>query len=81
MNVRVRLFALVREAVGTREETVEIAAGTTVGELWQQYVARAARLANLQVAFAVNHTYVSGDHPLHEGDTVAFIPPVSGGMP
>jgi molybdopterin synthase catalytic subunit len=28
---------------------------------------------------AVNHTYVQPDFELHDGDEVAFIPPVSGG--
>jgi molybdopterin converting factor small subunit len=28
---------------------------------------------------AVNHTYVTPDAALHDGDEVALIPPVSGG--
>jgi len=28
---------------------------------------------------SVNAEYVSPDHPLRDGDEVAFIPPVSGG--
>jgi molybdopterin converting factor small subunit len=30
---------------------------------------------------AVNHRYVSPETVLHEGDEVAFIPPVGGGEP
>ena len=29
--------------------------------------------------FAVNQTYVDGDHPLEHSDEVAFIPPLGGG--
>jgi molybdopterin converting factor small subunit len=33
----------------------------------------------LPVMFAVNQQYVTADHPLVEGDEVAFIPPLGGG--
>ena len=29
--------------------------------------------------YAVNEEYVSGDHMIADGDTVAFLPPISGG--
>ena len=31
------------------------------------------------IMIAVNAEYVTGDHPIQEGDEIAFIPPVSGG--
>jgi len=30
-------------------------------------------------SFAVNRLYVDKDHPLHDNDELALIPPVSGG--
>ena len=79
MNVRVRFFAAYREWVGTREETVEVAAGMTVAALWQRYVAQYPQMASVPPVFAVNHAYAPGHRPLADGDEVAFIPPVSGG--
>jgi molybdopterin converting factor small subunit len=29
--------------------------------------------------FALNESYVPADTPVHDGDRIAFIPPVSGG--
>jgi len=79
LKVRVRLFASYRELVGAGEETVEVAAGTTVAALWQRYVAQHPQMASVPPAFAVNHAYAPGHRPLADGDEVAFIPPVSGG--
>jgi molybdopterin converting factor subunit 1 len=79
MTLNVKLFASVREAVGSRAETVEMSDGTTVGGLWQSYVSRYPKLANLSVAYAVNHEYAGAECLLKDGDEVAFIPPVSGG--
>ncbi len=79
MKVTVKFFASVREITGTRAETVDVAAGTTVAVLWQTYVARYPRIANMGLAFAVNHEYSNADRVLKDGDELALIPPVSGG--
>ncbi len=34
---------------------------------------------NPQTLISVNHTLVDWDHPLQDGDEVAFLPPVTGG--
>jgi len=79
MTLNVKLFASVREAVGSRTETVEMTEGTTVGSLWQSYVSRYPRLGRVSVAYAVNHEYAGAERELKDGDEIAFIPPVSGG--
>ena len=81
MKVRVRLFASYREVTGQREMGVELPAEATVGELLEQLVAQYPALE--QVArvsrCVINQEYVASATPLHEGDEVVFIPPVSGG--
>ncbi len=81
MKVTVRFFALYRELVGVRETVVELAEGSTALELWQRFADGHPQLAaNLpHTRFAVNGEYSSAEVRLHEGDEVAFIPPVSGG--
>ncbi|MBI5166825.1 MAG: molybdopterin converting factor subunit 1 [candidate division NC10 bacterium] len=82
MKVRALYFSLGREAVGRRELVVEIPSGGTVAELWRSLVEEHPQLRNLSssLMFAVNQEYVNPETPLKEGDEVAFIPPVSGGI-
>jgi molybdopterin converting factor subunit 1 len=79
MRITVKFFASVREVIGTRAQQIEVAEGGTVGALWQSYVEKYPRLANLGLAYAVNHEYSGLERVLNDGDEVAFIPPVSGG--
>ena len=81
MLVRVRLFAMQREAAGTKELRVEIADGATVDDAWAAAVATVPALAPGRDAlrFAVNGAYAEPATCLADGDEVAAIPPVSGG--
>lgn len=78
-QVKVKFFAIFRETTGLREDRAEIAPGTTVEQLWQQYAARFPRLPKLRAAYAINQRLVKADQVLNDGDEVAFLPPVSGG--
>jgi molybdopterin converting factor subunit 1 len=81
VNVRIRLFASFREAVGGGTLDWNAPEGATVAEvvaaLRETYpgLGPAAEKALL----AVNQEYVGGDLELHDGDELALIPPVSGG--
>lgn len=81
--VRVRLFAMQREAAGTREVALELPAGATVDDAWEALAARVPALApgRPTVRFAVNGAYADPDTALADGDEIACIPPVSGGSP
>ncbi len=82
MRTRVLLFAALREAAGTRELQLELPAGASVQRLKDEVAAAHPVLARLLVnaAVALNEEYVPGDRSIHDGDTVALIPPVSGGQ-
>ena len=81
MQVRVRLFASLREAVGRDRLDLNLPEGASVEEAWlsltSQHPSLEARRASL--AAAVNRTYAAFDAALRDGDEVVFIPPVSGG--
>jgi len=81
MKARVKFFAALREMIGTRELSLEVTDGQTVGDLFRELCARFPRLADYDSAllFSVNAEYVTTDYALRDGDEVAFIPPVSGG--
>ncbi len=81
MHIRVRLFAMQREAAGIRELAVEVADGATVVDAWDAAVALVPKLAPGRdtLRFAVNGAYAPVTTALGDGDEVAAIPPVSGG--
>jgi molybdopterin converting factor subunit 1 len=81
MKVRVKFFAILRERVGTAEATKELAAGSTVADLWQVLLKDYPRLdvAGIRLLYAVNQSYVSPEYKLSDQDEVVFVPPVSGG--
>ena len=78
MTVRLRLFAMLREKLGSELER-EAAAGATVAAVWRALVREHPELAKVQVRFAVDEAYVPPGHRLEDGDEVAVFPPVSGG--
>lgn len=77
--VKVLFFAQIQEEVGAKELDFD-AAGKTVQEVKNIYLEKydiADLLAEAMVA--VNEEYAKDDTILQAGDTLAFIPPVSGG--
>lgn len=85
MRVQILYFAWLREAIGSAEETLELAAGgMTAGGLADLIASRggaaAAAFANRrQVRIAVNQVFAPPETVLADGDEVAFFPPVTGG--
>jgi molybdopterin synthase catalytic subunit len=77
MQVRVRVFAVLRERAGGSDEIpLELPDGARVQDALDQL----AELSDgVPVVMAVNREYVDADAPLSEGDELALIPPVSGG--
>ncbi|KAB0587024.1 molybdopterin converting factor subunit 1 [Comamonas kerstersii] len=83
MNITVRYFASIREAMGTSSESLTTMA-TTVGALREELMARSEAAANAlahgkAVRMALNQEMCQGDAALKAGDEVAFFPPVTGG--
>ncbi|MDE2566585.1 MAG: MoaD/ThiS family protein [Burkholderiales bacterium] len=83
MKVTLRYFASLREALGPGE-TVEIAAGSTLGQLRDALLARGGRHAEVlargrAVRSALNQTMADESVALSDGAEVAFFPPVTGG--
>ena len=81
MTVTARFFAVLRERMGQAAMQVQMAPGATVAMLWEKIVAERPELRDLRGAtrFAVNGQYATPETRLHDGDEVAFLPPMSGG--
>jgi molybdopterin converting factor subunit 1 len=79
VRVHLRYFASIREALGKREETVDVPEGATVELVWERLIAQQPALRQQRYRPAVNQEYVTPAAPLRDGDELVFIPPVSGG--
>lgn len=83
MNVQVRYFASLREALGP-VEAVELPAGATVGALREALIARGGRHAEVlargrAVRCSLDQRMADEADALRDGAEVAFFPPVTGG--
>ncbi|WP_419803738.1 MoaD/ThiS family protein [Terriglobus sp.] len=81
MRLRVLFFGVLRDRFGLAEE-LEQFPGRTVADLLRYYRAVSPELQELwqSVAVAVNQQYAAADIALSDGDEVALLPPVSGGL-
>jgi molybdopterin converting factor subunit 1 len=81
MRLRLRFFAAAREAMGRSELGLDVPEPYSVADLLARLRAEQPSFAALPpgMMVSVNLEYRSPEHALHEGDEVAFIPPVSGG--
>ena len=78
-RLRLRYYALLREAAGRAEESLDTAAATPAA-LYAELAARHGfRLGRAQLQVAVNSAFADWDRALVDGDEVVFIPPVAGG--
>jgi len=85
MNIELRFFASVREALGTSQESVALPEQVlTVGAVRQYLCQRGGAWAEAladgrALRMAYNHTMTDPQTAITEGCEVAFFPPVTGG--
>ena len=64
-----------------KELVLDLDSGVTIAGIREKIIIQSPQLAGMSrtLQFARNSEYVTEDTPLHDGDEVAVIPPVSGG--
>ena len=82
-RITVRYFASLREVLGA-SESVQVAAGSTLGQLRDALIARGGRHADAlargrALRCALNQVMADEATPVPAGAEVAFFPPVTGG--
>lgn len=80
-EIRILYFANIAEKVGRREQTLEVPQPITARQLQELLAAAHESVGEMffHCRVAVNEEFVGPEHPIEGGDTVALIPPVSGG--
>jgi len=81
MRVTVRLFARLRDLAGTGDLVRDVPDSATVDTVWRSLTAEMPALSQYErtMSVAVNAEYARMAAEVHDGDEVAFMPPVSGG--
>jgi sulfur-carrier protein len=82
MRVRVLFFGALKEIFGGENEEIELPEDANVACLKRLLEERVTGHDDLlgSIAIAVNREYARAEDSLHEGDEVALLPPVSGGL-
>jgi sulfur-carrier protein len=81
VRVKVLFFGRLKEIVGHAEDSVELPDGAPIEALFAQYGASHPELVRFRASLVAsrNQEFAAWSTPLHSGDEVAFLPPVSGG--
>lgn len=81
MRVRVLFFGMLKDLAGRSAEEIELQDQALVRDVLAHYESRVPGLKQSlsSLALAVNQQYAGTNTPLHAGDEVALLPPVSGG--
>jgi len=78
--ITVRYFASLRETLGKSIDQLETVPGESVALLLQRVIASTSPgLSGQDIRAAINHEMVENSALVHDGDEVAFFPPVTGG--
>ena len=80
VELKILYFGVSRDQTDKDEEDLVVIENLTAGELKKKLKEMYPKLEDVQsFALAVNESYADDEVRLNEGDTVAIIPPVSGG--
>ena len=79
--IRVRFFARLRELAGSETEALQVPPGSLLADVYETLRGRHAALPPREsVRGALNQEFADWKAVVADGDEVAFIPPVSGGL-
>jgi len=82
MRVQVLFFGVLKDLIGRPSEDLELADGATVADVLDHYESKIPQIREVlpSVALSVNQHYSGPGAVLGNGDEVALLPPVSGGV-
>jgi len=82
MQVRILFFGMLKELTGRGSDLLTLPEHATLSDVFTHYEASTPRLGEFSasIAISINQEFAGPDSHLKEGDEIAFLPPVSGGM-
>jgi molybdopterin converting factor subunit 1 len=82
VKIKIKFFALYKDWTGDNELEIDVKENATVNQVIESLKEKYSKLKTprIPMQIALNQEFLqSFDVNLHEGDELAFIPPVSGG--
>jgi molybdopterin converting factor subunit 1 len=81
IRAKVLFFGRLKDLTGHTEDSVDLPDAATIEQLFALYAEKNPELAKFRPSVIASHNqeFAAWDTPLHSGDEVAFLPPVSGG--
>ena len=81
MKVRAQFYAQLRDLIGNSEMDVDLAEGTTVGNLLDQIYAQQPKLRahDKSILIGAGVEFVDRNYKLKPGDEISIMPPLQGG--
>jgi molybdopterin converting factor subunit 1 len=81
IQVNVLYFGQIKELLGRAQECAELPDASSIEELFLRVASRNPELKKFRGSLVAsrNQEFTAWNTPLHAGDEVAFLPPVSGG--
>jgi MoaE-MoaD fusion protein len=82
MQVRILFFGVLKDLTGRASDLLNLPEHATLGDVVMHYEDINPRLNELAVSIAmsINQEFAAPDSLLKDGDEIAFLPPVSGGV-
>jgi len=82
MQVRILFFGMLKDLAGRGSDLLNLPEDATLGDVFTHYEELIPRLGTLapSIAISINQEFAGPDSNLKEGDEIAFLPPVSGGL-
>ena len=82
MQVRTLFFGMLKDLAGRSSDSLNLPENATLGDVVAHYEELIPRLGELaaSIAISINQEFAGPDSKLKDGDEIAFLPPVSGGL-
>lgn len=82
MKVQVLFFGIIKDFIGREREILDLPDGAELREVLEHYATEIPKVREIapSLAISLNREYASGAVALKDGDEVALLPPVSGGL-
>jgi molybdopterin synthase catalytic subunit/molybdopterin converting factor small subunit len=82
MQIRILFFGVLKDLAGRGSDLLNLPEHAALSDVFAHYEERVPRFGQLaaSIAISVNQEFAGPDSKIKDGDEIAFLPPVSGGL-